>query len=257
MLHNINSIEICRLNETIEAFDCVNHDILLHKLEIYGVTGITKKLFSQFLSNRYQCLNLKDKLSGQTLASNWSRIKHRVPQGSVLGPLLFLLYINDFPSAINKSSTHILFADDTSLVITDRNPDNIHAKLNINLQLVHKWFKSNMLTINFSKTHCMELKKSTISTETILACNNNVITEVSHIKFLGLTIDDTLSWNLHIDNVMKRLTSVCYMIRAVKPYMSFSSLIMIYYSLFHSVLAYGIIFCGTSSVLNFLSCKKE
>jgi hypothetical protein len=95
---------------------------------------------------------------------------------------------------------------------------------------VHKWFKSNMLTINFSKTHCMHFKtKNTESTETILACcNNNVITEISHIKFLGLTIDDTLSWNLHIDNVMKRLTKVCYMIRAVKPYMSFSSLIMIY-----------------------------
>jgi hypothetical protein len=80
-----------------------------------------------------------------------------------------------------------------------------------------------------------------------LACNNNVITEVSDIKFLGLTIDDTLSWNLHIDGIMKRLTSVCYMIRAVKPYMSFSSLIMIYYSLFHSVLAYGILFWGISS----------
>jgi hypothetical protein len=180
--------------------------------------------------------------------NNWSKIKHGVPQGSVLGPLLFLLYINDFPLAINKSSMPILFADDTSLVVADRNPDNIHAKLNINLQLVQRWFKSNLLTINFLKTHCMHFKtKNTVSTETILACNNNVITEVSQIKFLGLTIDDTLSWNLHIDNVMKRLTSVCYMIRAVKPYMSFSSLIMIYYSLFHSVLAYGILFWGISS----------
>jgi hypothetical protein len=96
---------------------------------------------------------------------------------------LFLLYINDFPSAINKSSTPILFADDTSLVITDRNSDNLYAKLNTNLQLVHKWFKSNMLTINFSKTHCMHFKtKNTESTETISACcNNNVIIEISHI----------------------------------------------------------------------------
>jgi hypothetical protein len=84
---------------------------------------------------------LKDKLSGQTLTSNWAKIKHGVPQGSVLGPLLFLLYINDFPLAINKLSTPILFADDTSLVITDRNSVNIDAKLNINLQIVHKWFK--------------------------------------------------------------------------------------------------------------------
>jgi hypothetical protein len=89
--------------------------------------------------------------------------------------------------------------------------------------------------------------KNTVSTDTILACNNNIITEVTHIKFLGFIIDGTLFWNLHIDKVMKRLTSVCYMIRAVKPYMSFSSLIMIYYSLFHSVLADGILFLGISS----------
>jgi hypothetical protein len=78
--------------------------------------------------------------------------------------------------------------------------------------------------------------KNTVLTDTVLACNNNIIAEVSHIKFLGLIIDDTLSWNLHIDKVMKRLASVCYMIRIVKPYMSLSLLIMIYYSLFHSVL---------------------
>jgi hypothetical protein len=211
-----------------KAFDCVNHDVLLHKLEMYGVTGTTKELFSQFLSNRYERVKLKDKLGGQTLTSNWSKIKHWVPQVSVLGPLLFLLYINDYPLAINKSSTPILFADDTSLVITDRNPDNIDAKLNIHLQIVHKWFKSKLLSINVLKTHCMQFKtKNTVSTDTILVCNNNVITEVSNIKFLGLIMDDTLSWNLNIDKVMKRLTSVCYMIRAVKPYMSFSSLIMI------------------------------
>jgi hypothetical protein len=75
-----------------------------------------------------------------------------------------------------------------------------------------------MLTINFFKTHCMHFKtKNSVSIGTVLACNNNVITEVSHIKFLGLTIDDTLSWNLHINGIMKRLTSVCYMVRAVKP----------------------------------------
>jgi hypothetical protein len=73
----------------------------------------------------YLYLNLKDKLSGQTLTSNWSKIKYGVPQDSVLGTLLFLLYINDFPLATNKLSTPILFVDNTSLVISDRNPDNI------------------------------------------------------------------------------------------------------------------------------------
>jgi hypothetical protein len=119
-----------------KAFDCVNHDVLFHKLEIYGITGSTKELFSQFLTTRYQRVNLKDTQSGQTLPSKWSKINHGVPQRSVLGPLLFLLYINDFPLAIDRLSTPILFADNTSLVVIDRNPANIDAKLNTNLQMV-------------------------------------------------------------------------------------------------------------------------
>jgi hypothetical protein len=75
------------------AFDCVNHDVLLHKLEIYGTTSSTKELFSQFLTNRYQRVNLNDTQSGQTLPSKWSKIKHGVPQGSVLGPpIIFIVY---------------------------------------------------------------------------------------------------------------------------------------------------------------------
>jgi hypothetical protein len=102
--------------------------------------------------------------------------------------------------------------------------------------------------INILKTHCMQfMTKNSVLTKTLLACNNNEITDVSHFKFLGLVMDNTLSWNLHIDNVINKLTTVCYMIRSVKPYMSLSSLVMIYYSLFHTTLSYGIIFWGQSS----------
>jgi hypothetical protein len=89
--------------------------------------------------------------------------------------------------------------------------------------------------------------KNTVVPETKITYHNNVITEVPHITFLELEIENTLSWNLHIENISKKLSRVCYTLRSTKPYMCFSSLIMIYYTLFHSVLNYGIIFWGTSS----------
>jgi hypothetical protein len=106
---------------------------------------------------------LKENLTYCNLVSNLSKIQHGVQQGSVLGPLLYLLYINDFPLAIDGPARLILFADDTSLLVTDKNPDILNTKLSANLQIVYNWFKSNLLSINFLKTHCMQfITKSSV-----------------------------------------------------------------------------------------------
>jgi hypothetical protein len=114
--------------DTEKAFDCVNHDFLLQKMEIYGITGPTKKLYTEYLKGRCQCVNMKDTSTQNILVSNWSKVQHGVPQGSVLGPVLFLMYINDLPMAVNDISIPILFADDTSVLVIDKNPDELHFK---------------------------------------------------------------------------------------------------------------------------------
>ena len=110
-----------------KAFNCVNHDILLTKLEFYGITGITYKLIKSYLQGRYQRVVLNNYPSNSCL--NWAEITHGVPQGSILGPLLFLLYINDLAQITKDNSKIVLFAGDTSMIITNPNTSNFQKKV--------------------------------------------------------------------------------------------------------------------------------
>jgi hypothetical protein len=122
-----------------KACDCVNHKILLTKLEFYGITGNHYKLYKSYLMDRHQGTLLYNE-NGNIITSAWSKVEHDVPQGSVLGPLLFLIFINDLPKFINEKSVPILFADDTSILVPHPNPLVFYNTINTVFQILNDWF---------------------------------------------------------------------------------------------------------------------
>jgi len=150
-----------------------------------------------------------------------------------LGPLLFLLYINGLPKIINKTSAPIIFADDTSILFTHSNLIDFNKNIHIVFTTLNKWLRANQLSLNINKTNNVHFTTKRNMTVTLkIRFNNNFITSSSYTKFLGVTMDNTLSWNNHIDLLAKKLSTACYIIRNAKTYMPASSLKMIYYAFF-------------------------
>jgi hypothetical protein len=138
----------CDLQKT---FYCVNHKILLEKLEFYGVVGKFKTLIESYLTGRYQRVALGN------ITSNWEVIKCGVPQGSILGPFFFLNYMNDLPKIINDNNM-VHFVDDTTIIITDTNKATFNININQTLQDLNSWFIVNLLTLKFNKTYYLEFR---------------------------------------------------------------------------------------------------
>jgi len=163
-----------------------------------------------------------------------------VPQGSILGPLLFLLYFNDFPRLLNVKALPILFADDTSILITSPNSNQLQSDLNIVFAQLNKWFKSNLQFFNSDKINFIQFNNASKCTSVAeIKYEDEQISIANETKFLGLYINDNLSWKTHIESIKNKLSSVCYVVRLVKQYVTANALKVIYYSYFHSIMTYG------------------
>ena len=213
-----------------------------------------------YLSDRYQRVLINNSSSNTTTFSGWGKIKHGVPQGSILGPLFFLIYINDLPNIIADPSKPILFADDTSIIITNPSPSKFKENINNIIDNIRDdWFRCNSLSLNFDKTYFLQFRpKNSYKIDIKISCDNKLIKETKNTKFLGLDIDSSLSLKNHIDQMMFKLSRACYAIRYVKHSMSEDTIRTIYFSYFHSILSYGIIFWGNlHTVIIFLKLKKR
>ena len=224
-----------------KAFDTVNHRILLQKLEHYGIRGIALQWFQSYLHNRKQFVSVNGH------SSRLSNITCGVPLGSVLGPLLFLIYINDLPST-SKSLSFFLFADDTNIYFESNSTDRLIKVINGELKTVKAWLESNKLSLNIEKTNFVifHSPKKKIPEDLILKFGKKPVKRVKYVKFLGVLMDENLSWKYRINELTKKLSRTSAIFFKIRYLMHHDTLMCLYNSLFSSFLNYGIISWGLS-----------
>ena len=226
-----------------KAFDTVNHNILLSKLMNLGIRGRMNDWFSSYLSARKQCVVIDN------ISSEHKSISMGVPQGSILGPILFLLYINDMSrSAPNLKFVH--FTDDTIIFTTSTHFVSTVENMNNGLKTVDEWLKTNRLSLNISKTLYMIFSDLKHLPHKEIKIREEPISKVSEAKFLGIYIDEKLSFKSHIDHLRTKLAQAIGTIRRISYLLPVSTRMNLYYSLIYSHMAYGILAwgkCGTYS----------
>ena len=218
-----------------KAFDTVNHKILLTKLEHYGIRGNILKWFESYLSNRKQFVFYNG------VSSDIASFTCGVPQGSVLGPLLFLIYINDLPNISSKLS-FFLFADDTNIYYESNNLIELEKTINKELKLLSLWLNLNRLALNVSKTNFVIFRspKKPLNHNVVLIMNRKAIDQKDHVKYLGVLMDQHLSWKYQISNVSKKISRGTGILAKLKGNMNRDLLVNIYYCLVFSYLSYGV-----------------
>jgi len=224
------------------AFDSLHINTLLYKLSHYGIRGHALTWFASYLKDRKMCVKFNNTLSTS------SGISYGIPQGSVLGPLLFLIYVNDLNLSLRFTSA-VLFADDTNLFITNNRPDILLRDIKSDLSTLIDWFRSNKLTLNISKTNCLLFspKRSTINKTTIyIPFGSENVTLSSQCKFLGLIVDDKLSWEPHIRQLVNKINKNLFLLRSVKNMLPSWSKRLLYHSYIHCHFTYALIAWGPS-----------
>ena len=223
-----------------KAFDTVNHEILLYKLNNYGIRGTTHEWFKNYLTNRKQFVSVDG------VSSSLLDIQCGVPQGSILGPLLFLIYINDIHNSVPERNIK-LFADDANIFLHSKTVEESVKLTQTCLANIQRWCSANKISINYSKTTYSIFSRGVTNDYTEIAVGSHKISRTYASKYLGVIIDEKLTWSNHIDYVYNKqikFVGIAYRLRNKIPALFLRN---IYYGLIHSNILYGLEIYGNAS----------
>ena len=227
-----------------KAFDTVDHEVLLNKLDKYGIRGVVNKWFRSYLTDRKMRVKCTISSTGKCESSEYRSLTYGAPQGSCLGPLIFLIFTNDLNNQIENSNS-ILFADDTTLYKTHRNLNYLKWSLEDDLTRLSDWFKANKLTMNIDKTVCVLFHKNPNSEKISISIENMSFSNAKEVKFLGMWLDENLSWSSHINKLILKISRNSNLVSKNK--MPKEKKVLIYHAHIGSHIQYGITLWGNSA----------
>jgi hypothetical protein len=224
-----------------KAFGCVNHVILLAKLHFYGIRGVTADWFKFYLTNRRQKVEIKPHIATQNVFCDWGTLIHwSFPR---INSRAFIIYVNNLPRKINSISKPILFADDTSVIIYNRNLGDFCTVANLVLSCMIEWFTANNLVLNLDKTNIMKFITNNLPHCALhIDYRGKYIEETINTKFRGLQVDNHFTWKNHINQMVPKLSGAYYIVRSMYHISNINTVKSIYFAYFHSIIKYGIIF---------------
>ena len=233
--------QTCVFIDFSKAFDCIDHNILISKLTLYGLDPSAIAFITSYFESRKQ----RTIIDGHT--SNTSKVTYGTAQGSILGPLIFIIYVNDlFLEIVNKENI-IMYADDTLLMSSSSDINESVSKCQSMLDAIIKWCDKNKLTVNIKKTKCMFINSLNQTPNVVPMIKGNSLDVIKHFEYLGMQIDDKLQMNRHVENMYKKARCKLGILYKIRRFIGYQTSILLYKVMIRPHLEYGDFIVGTAN----------